>query len=43
MRNIANVLIEIMAQPFFQGFWAVLIFFSILGLVFYLVSFRNDG
>lgn len=43
MRNIANVLVEIMTQPFFHGFWAVFIFFSVLGLAFYLVSFRNDG
>ena len=33
------VILDIMSQPFFMGFWAVFIFYAVIGLAGYVVSF----
>lgn len=44
MTMILFVILDIMTQPFFVGFWAAFVFFAVLGLAGYITTFyKNRG
>lgn len=43
MTMILFVILDVMTQPFFVGFWAAFVFYAVLGLAHYITSFRGGG
>ena len=42
MTMILFVILDIMTQPFFIGFWAAFVFFAVLGLAGYITTFYKS-
>lgn len=43
MAMILFVILDIMTQPLFIGFWAAFVFFALLGLAGYITTFYSRG